>query len=152
MKNTKHADEKSAAVALAAVKNPVDNAAVLAAIKALADTLAPVIKIANDKLAKQNEAKQADNQLKAWGSELKVILDAIPDETKKALKVVKFNIDPKDHWFGLFRENGTRVGVKKLENNFRVRVRDSHGAKLSEAVTLLNGLNAALAEIASAVV
>ena len=55
--------------------------------------------------------------------EAHAILSAIPEETQKALRIVSVGFDPKIVWFQLVRENGTRVSVKKQENDFRVRVR-----------------------------
>lgn len=77
--------------------------------------------------------------------EAHAILSAIPEETQKALRIVSVGFDPKIVWFQLVRENGTRVSVKKQENDFRVRVQDLGGVLLKEANPSFNGLNAALA-------
>lgn len=80
--------------------------------------------------------------------EAQAILNEIPKETAKALKVVKVGFDPKMVWFQLVRENGTRISVKKQENDFRIRVRDQAGALLKEANPPFNALNAALNSLA----
>jgi hypothetical protein len=80
--------------------------------------------------------------------EAHAILSAIPEETKKALKIVSLGFDPKVVWFQLVRENGLRISVKKQENDFRVRDRDQSGALLKEATPSFNGLSSALAALA----
>ena len=80
--------------------------------------------------------------------EAQAILKTIPEATAKALKVVKVGFDPKMVWFQLVREDGTRVSVKKQENDFRIRLRDQEGQLLKQANPSFNGLNAALAALA----
>jgi hypothetical protein len=59
--------------------------------------------------------------------EAHAIFSAIPEATVKALKVVKVGFDPEMVWFQMVREDGTRISVKKQENDVRVRVRDRAG-------------------------
>ena len=80
--------------------------------------------------------------------EAQAILKTIPAATAKALKVVKVGFDPKMVWFQLIREDGTRISVKRQQNDFRVRVRDQGGQFLKEVTPSFNGLNATLAAIA----
>ena len=124
---------------------------ILTAIKALTDRvdafetkLSPLFVMAEQAAKIQAQQKVVQQAMQ----EMDVIAKAIPDETKKALGVVGCNIDPGKHWFRLIRDNGTAISIKKLENSFRVRVRGTDGELVKEATPNLNGLNAALAEIA----
>jgi len=80
--------------------------------------------------------------------EAQAILSTIPEATAKALKVVKVGFDPKMVWFQLIRDDGTRISVKKRQNDFRIRVRDQVGKLLKEATPSFNGLNATLKSLA----
>ena len=78
------------------------------------------------------------------------IIDGIPKDVKEALGAVAVIPDPKEIWFQIVRGNGTRISVKRLENGFRIRVRDGQGGTiLKEEIVHLNGLNAALKALAS---
>jgi hypothetical protein len=78
------------------------------------------------------------------------ILDGIPQDVKQALGAVAVISDPKPVWFQIVRGNGTRISVKRLENGFRIRVRDGEGGTiLKEEIVHLNGLNNALKALAS---
>jgi hypothetical protein len=76
--------------------------------------------------------------------EAHAILSTIPAATAKALKVVKVGFDPKMVWFQLVREDGTRISVKKQQNDLRVRVRNQSGALVHEVNAPYNALNKTL--------
>ena len=76
--------------------------------------------------------------------EARAIFSSLPMETVKALGVVQVGFDPKMVWFRMRRQNGTTISVKKLEAEFRVRLRDKTGRLLKTLKPSFNGLNGAL--------
>lgn len=109
-------------------------------IRALKAELAPLLKLAEHQ-AKVHAAQEVAQKAIA---DFKVIVDAIPEEVKKALNIKGIQVDPPKSWFKIYREDAPSISVKKLDGTFRIRLRDSAGVLVKELNTPLNGLNSAL--------
>jgi len=81
--------------------------------------------------------------------DLQHIYNSIPKELREQLGVQTVLPDPKDRWFQLVLVSGERISVKKLDDEFRLRVRNQAGDFVQEIKVPLNGLNAALKALAS---